>query len=82
MRLHGNASEYVPLAIVLMVAYEINGGPHIALHVIGIALVAGRLLHASGMWRTPKPNLVRASGQMLTWLAIMALAALNLWQLA
>src|SRR5471032_2869678 len=42
IRLHGNAVEYIPLAIVLMLAYEINGGSHLALHVIGVALIAGR----------------------------------------
>ena len=54
IRLHGNAIEYVPLAVVLMLIYEINGGWHTALHVIGIALVAGRVLQTWGMWGTPK----------------------------
>ena len=29
IRLHGNAVEYLPLALVLMAVYEINGGWHI-----------------------------------------------------
>jgi hypothetical protein len=82
IRLHGNAAEYIPLAIVLMAVYEINGGWHTALHVVGIALVAGRALQTWGMWGTPNTNLGRQSGQSLTWLSIIALAVLNLWRIA
>ena len=72
IRLHGNAAEYIPLALVLMAIYEINGGWHTALHVIGIALVAGRVLQTWGMWGTteyeyrptnrPKPDLALGRG--------------------
>ena len=82
IRLHGNAVEYFPLALVLMAAYEINGGWHWALHVMGIALVAGRLIQTWGMWTTEKPGAGRGTGQTLTWLSIGVLALLNLWQVA
>ena len=82
IRLHGNAAEYVPLALALMLAYELNGGAPVVLHIAGIVLVAGRILHAWGLWQADAPNLRRASGQTLTWLAIATLAALNLWQVA
>ncbi len=78
VRLHGNAAEYVPLALVLMLVYEINGGSHTALHVSGLVLVVSRLLHVLGMWKTANPNFGRVSGQGLTWLTIAALAALNI----
>ena len=39
IRLHGNAAEYIPLALVLMALYEIDGGWHTPLHVVGVALV-------------------------------------------
>ena len=81
IRLHGNAAEYVPLALVLMLIYEINGGLHVALHIAGIALLAGRLLHIWGMWSTSHTTFGRASGQSLTWLTIAALAVLNLWKI-
>ncbi len=41
IRLHANAVEYLPLALVLMAIYEINGGWHTLLHVVGIALIVG-----------------------------------------
>jgi uncharacterized membrane protein YecN with MAPEG domain len=80
IRLHGNAAEYVPLAILLMLIYEINGGWPTALHIIGIALVVGRLLQTWGMWGTDMPGFGRGTGQSLTWLSIAALAVLNIWK--
>lgn len=81
IRVHANAAEYVPLALALMLAYELNGGSHMALHVIGIALIAGRVVQSWGMWAKELPGLGRRLGQSLTWLSIAALAALNLWKL-
>jgi len=81
IRLHGNAVEYVPLGLLLMLAFEINGGRHWALHAAGIALVAARVLQTWGMWWTPKPTIGRVCGQSLTWATIAALALLNLWKL-
>jgi uncharacterized protein len=81
IRLHGNAAEYVPLGLVLMGLYELDGGLHPALHAAGIALIVGRVLHIWGMWSTVEPNFGRAAGPTLTWLAIAAMAVLNLWQI-
>jgi len=81
IRLHGNAVEYIPLALVLMLAYEINGGWHTALHIIGIALVAGRLIQTWAMWSTEIAGPGRGTGQTLTWLSMAALAVLNIWKL-
>ncbi|MEI8277689.1 MAG: MAPEG family protein [Hyphomicrobiales bacterium] len=78
IRLHANAIEYIPIALVLMAIYEINGGWHWALHVIGIALVAGRLIQTAGMWTTDVAGNGRRIGQSLTWLSLAALALLNL----
>jgi uncharacterized protein len=81
MRLHGNAVEYIPLAIVLMAVYELNGGSHLALNIVGIALVAGRLIQTWGMWAISTTTLGRQVGQSLTWLSVAALALLNLSKL-
>jgi uncharacterized membrane protein YecN with MAPEG domain len=81
IRLHGNAAEYVPLGLILMGLYELDGGLHPALHAAGIALIVGRVLHIWGMWGSAEPNFGRAAGPTLTWLAIAAMAVLNLWQI-
>jgi uncharacterized protein len=80
IRLHGNAVEYLPLALVLMAIYEIDGGWHSALHAAGIALVVARILQSWNMWSTDIAGFGRISGQSLTWLTIVALALLNLAQ--
>jgi uncharacterized protein len=81
IRLHGNAAEYIPLALVLMALYELNGGWHTALHIVGIAMIAGRVLQTWGMWATDMANIGRQIGQSLTWLSLAGLAVLNLWKL-
>ena len=78
IRRHANAIEYVPIAVVLMAIYEVNGGWHWALHIVGIALVAGRLIQTAGMWTTDVAGAGRKVGQSLTTLSIAALAVLNL----
>ena len=78
IRLHGNAAEYIPLALVLMALYELDGGSPAALHIVGMALIVGRVLQTWGMWSTEAPGLARGSGQTLTWLSIAGMAVLNL----
>lgn len=77
IRLHGNAVEYLPLALLLMAIYEINGGRHSALHAAGIALVVARILQSWNMWSTDITGFGRISGQSRTWLTVAALALLN-----
>jgi hypothetical protein len=81
IRMHANAVEYLPLAILLMLIYEVNGGSHVLLHIAGIVLIAGRVLQTWNMWSTPIAGFGRIAGQSSTWLTIAALALLNLWKL-
>jgi uncharacterized membrane protein YecN with MAPEG domain len=81
VRMHGNAAEYIPIALLLMLVYELNGGAHTTLHVCGCALILGRVLHAAGLWNSDGQTPGRAIGQSLTWLTILALAGLNLSKL-
>jgi len=82
IRLHANAVEYLPLALLLMAIYESNGGWHTALRAAGIALIAARILQSWNMWSTNIAGFGRISGQSLTWLTIVALALLNLAKIA
>ena len=82
IRIHANAVEYVPIALLLMGVYELDGGSHRLLHIAGIALVVGRFAHAWGMWSRPEPTVGRIVGVSLTLLTIIALAILNLLQVA
>ena len=69
IRVFGNFTEYVPMAIVLMALAELTGTPSLSLHIIGAMLLVGRLLHWHGLHgKILKPT--RAVGVVLSWLAI------------
>ncbi len=78
MRRHGNFVEYVPLALILIGLLEINGVRGSVVHGLGIALVAGRLLHATFFVRGVK-SAPRGLGAGLTFLAI---AIASVWAIA
>ena len=80
-RAHGNFAEYVPFALLLLALCEINGLPDWALHVLGVVLVAGRVLHATGISREPEEFRWRVLGMSLTF-TMMGVAAAALLGLA
>ena len=77
MRAQANFVEYTPLALLLMVMTEMQGAPALALHMMGLALLAGRVLHAYGFASTPQKIIFRQIGMVLT-LTMLAVAALGL----
>ena len=70
IRAHGNFAEYVPMAIVLMGLAEGLFAPPLLLHAMGVALVAGRLLHATGISRVDEKLWLRITGMTLTFAVI------------
>lgn len=78
IRVHGNFSEYVPLAIILLGCYEINGASAMMLHCIGSILVLGRVLHVIGLNRTIGASQQRVIGMLSTFLVILVLAIENI----
>lgn len=75
MRVHANFAEYVPLALVLLALAESLKTPALFLHAAGLALLAGRIIHAYGLSQTPHIMPLRVGGTVLTFTAIMAAAA-------
>jgi uncharacterized membrane protein YecN with MAPEG domain len=80
-RAHGNFAEYVPFALLLLALCEVNGLPDWALHALGVALVVGRVVHATGIAREPEDFKWRVFGMSLTF-AVMGCAAAALLGLA
>lgn len=78
IRAHGNAVEYIPIALILMLLAELGGTTHWLLQTCGIVLVAARLLHAWGLSRHAGTSFGRATGTAGTWLVILLLAGVNL----
>ena len=80
IRVHGNATEYVPLYLLLMLILELNQTLPVLIHVFGIVLVVARLLHAWGVSRHSGVTAGRALGAGLTVLGMVLMALLLLWQ--
>jgi len=72
MRIHGNATENIPIVLILLGLAEACGSSAVLLHGMGIALTLGRLLHAWGLTRSPGASAGRGAGIGLTWLALGA----------
>lgn len=72
IRAHANFCEYVPLALILLLALALAGAaPAWALHGLGAALLVGRVLHASGLSRSAGASAARVWGTVLTWLVLL-----------
>jgi uncharacterized membrane protein YecN with MAPEG domain len=78
IRAHGNFVEYAVFALLLMAFAELQGAPGWAVHLLGLALLAGRLCHAMGFGREPESGRLRVFGMQLTFTAIGAAALANL----
>ncbi len=78
VRVHGNAAEYLPLGLLLMLLLELNAALGWLVHAAGIALLLGRVAHFIGLGRSAGTSWGRFAGTGLTWLAVLTLAGANL----
>jgi len=78
IRTHANAVEYLPLLLILMGIYEINGGNHLVLYVFGVLSFIGIIWHAFGLSKSAGVSSGRFYGTALTWLTIVVFAVLNM----
>lgn len=76
IRIHGNAIETMPIALLLMFGYELGGGLPWLLHVCGTTLLASRVLHATGLRRSSGTSAGRMLGSILWATVVVVLAAL------
>jgi uncharacterized membrane protein YecN with MAPEG domain len=64
----------------MLAVAELNGVPGTLIYWTGLGFVVGRLLHAFGMINgRGGPHMARMAGILLTWLAVLVLAVLLLW---
>lgn len=78
-RAHANASEYVPISLILLGALVALETPVWLLHTLGASLVVARLLHAAGLHQTSGTSFGRFTGTILQWLVLLAGSALALY---
>ena len=77
-RVQANFSEYVPMALILLLLAEIQGGLPLVLHAIGLALWVGRAAHAFGVSQAAEDYRLRTLGMTLTFFAIIGGGIANL----
>lgn len=75
IRAFGNASEYVPSALIGLAILALVAAPALFIHVAGLVLFAGRVLHAISLSRSSEATMPRAIGALATWIAYIAIAA-------
>jgi uncharacterized membrane protein YecN with MAPEG domain len=78
VRIHANNSEYVPLALLMILICELCGGKSMTLHMFGGILFVSRIMHVAGIPRRP-PNVLRAGGTAGTLSIILAASAYALF---
>lgn len=74
IRAHGNACEYIPIALILIGAAESMGAPGWLLHSAGLTLSVGRVLHGVCFLAGGRPLNLRVAGMVMTVGVIGALA--------
>ena len=80
IRAHGNFAEYVPLTLLLMALCELAGVGALWLHLGGVLLLVGRILHAIGIQIPRAPNMPRLFGTLFFWLSLGMFSVLALVQ--
>jgi uncharacterized membrane protein YecN with MAPEG domain len=78
MRVHANFAEYVPFALLLITFIEMQGRPAWLIHLLCIALVAGRVVHAYGVSQEQENFRLRMVGMATTFTILSAMALLLL----
>jgi len=76
MRVQANFAEYAPLALIMLALAEFQGLPAWAVHGLGLAFLAARLLHFLGFRSANAPGAARVAGMALTFGTICMLAAI------
>ncbi|MFO1323343.1 MAG: MAPEG family protein [Burkholderiales bacterium] len=78
MRVHGNAAEYVPVALLLLLVAELNHASPMLLHACGAIFVVARVLHARGLTRSFGVSWQRSAGTIGTVGVIAVLAIVDI----
>lgn len=80
IRAHGNFCETAPIGAGILILLPLLGGREWLVHLVGLMLLVGRIMHAFGISRTAGSSLGRVGGMVLTLfsLSIGAIALLVL----
>ena len=83
IRVHANLIENAPLAMILLLAFELQGASVWMVHVLGLAFVVARLFHVYGLGSQPQKPMARTIGSLITLIYLLvtsiAVVALSLF---
>lgn len=85
IRAHGNFVETVPIALILLLAVEINGAPEYLLHGLGLVLLVARLSHYFNITGVLRSAVFRVGGMAATFTVYLVsavwllIAAVKTW---
>ncbi len=82
VRAHQNFLEYVPMAVIVMGAIELNDGSDMFLYVCGDLLIIARIAHAIGIRHDNMAHKGRLIGAGGTALITLALSVYGVWMAA
>lgn len=74
IRTHSNFAEYVPMTLLLILMLELQGAHPALVHLLGLCLLVGRVLHAFGVSRDKEDYRFRVGGMTLTFGALLGAA--------
>ena len=79
IRCHGDFSEFAPLLIALLILLPMLGAKEWIIHLVGVASVTGRALHAIGLSQSIGVSFGRMAGMILTFTTLILGALTLLW---
>ena len=71
IRAHGNAIEIAPIALIGLVVLAVSGSPAWVVHVGGLSLTIGRVLHGIGLSKSEGASFGRMAGMILSLTALI-----------
>lgn len=82
IRVQANFAEYVPIALILLLALELQAFYPWALHLLAATLLVGRLLHAYGVSQSREQLAFRIAGMACTFTVMLATAGILIYRFA
>ena len=78
VRTFGNAAEYIPTGMAALAVLAVVAAHPATIHIVGLLLFAGRMIHGVGLFNTGGASIPRAIGMVLTWLGYLFAAVVLL----
>lgn len=76
---HSNFSSYVPLLLIGLFLLEQQSIPKTMLHIAGVSILVGRILHYTALTTNPASFKNRVRGMKLTLFPLVVISTLNIY---